>query len=287
MVFSAKISAERKARVKVLKELTSLSVSEIARKCNISRSSIYRMLKQTTNRKKTKSSGRPRKISGKDERHMARTLIQLRKAEGTVSCSRVMSESGIDLSKISVWTARRALNRLGYYHLVARKKGLLSAKDLVLRSRFAKQMARTKPDSFWTRDVCFYLDGVSFVHKYNPCSESCAPGCRVWRKKKEGLTAGCTSKGTHMGSGGRTVQFFVAISYGVGMVFCHQYEHLNGDHFKNIILNHFNDIFRLCNRPNSRIFIQDGDPSQNSAVARKALNRIGTELFSHSTTQSY
>ena len=94
------------------------------------------------------------------------------------------------LLEISVWTARRALNLLGYYYLVARKKRLLSAKDMVLRSRFAKQMARTKPYSFWTRDVCFYLDGVSFVHKYNPNSESCAPGCCVWQKKNEGLTAG-------------------------------------------------------------------------------------------------
>ena len=205
MVFSAKICAERKARVKVLKELTSLSVCEITRKCNILRSSIYRMLKQTTNRKKTKSRGRPRKISEKDERHIAQTLIQLHKAEGTVSCSRVMSESEVDLSKISVWTARPALNRLGYYYLVARKKGLLCAKDLVQRSRFAKQMARTKPESFWTRDVCFYLNGVSFVHKYNPYSESCAPSCRVWQKKNEGMTAGCTSKGTHVGSGGKTV----------------------------------------------------------------------------------
>ena len=41
-------------------------------------------------------------VSEKDERHIARTLIQLRKAKGTVSCSRVMSESGNDLSKISV-----------------------------------------------------------------------------------------------------------------------------------------------------------------------------------------
>ena len=190
-----------------------------------------------------------------------------------------MSESGIDLSKISVWTARRVLNRLGYRYLLARKKGLLSSKDLIQRHQFAKQMAREKPDSFWTDDVCFYLDGVSFVHKYNQYSESCAPGCHVWRKKNEGLTPGCTAKGTHVGSGGRTVKFFVAISYGVGVVFCHQYEHLNGENFKNIILNHFNDIFRQANRSQSRIFIQDGDPSQNSAVAKKALNKIGAKLF--------
>ena len=48
---------------------------------------------------------------------------------------------------------------------------------------------------------------------------------------------------------------------------------------KNIILNHFNDIFRQANRSQSRIFIQDGDPSQNSAVAKKTLNKIGAKLF--------
>ena len=70
MVFSAKISAEKRARVKVLSEV-SLLVSEIVRKCNISRSSIYRMLRLTKSRKITKSSGRPWKISEKDERHIA------------------------------------------------------------------------------------------------------------------------------------------------------------------------------------------------------------------------
>ena len=167
MVFKAEISAEKKAKVKVMNELTSLSVSEIARKCNVSRSSTYRVLKRKENKTKVKSGGRPRKISEKDERHIARTLLQLRRTDGTVSCSRVMSESGIDLSKISVWTARRVLNRLGYRYLLAQKKGLLSSKDLI-----------------------------------------------------------------HVGSGGRTVKFFVAISYGVGVVFCHQYEHLNGENFK-------------------------------------------------------
>ena len=185
MVFNAEISAEKKAKVKVWNELTLLSLSEIARKCNISRSSVYRIIKQTDNKEKIKSNGRPRKMSEKDERHIARTLVQLRRTEGTISCSRLMAESGIDLSKISVWTARRTLNQLGYHFLVARKKGLLRPNDFVVRSRFAKQMARTKPDSFWTDDVCFYLDGVRFVHKYNPYSESCAPGCCVWRKKNE------------------------------------------------------------------------------------------------------
>ena len=107
------MSAEKKAKVKVWNELTLLPVSEIARKCNISRSSVYRIIKQTDNKEKNKSNGRPRKMSEKDERHIARTLAQLRRTEGTISCSRVMAESGIDLSKSCVWTAWRILNRLG------------------------------------------------------------------------------------------------------------------------------------------------------------------------------
>ena len=102
--------------------MTLLPVSEIARKCNISRSSVYRIIKQTFNKGKNKSNGRPRIMSEKDERHIARTLVQLRRTEGTISCSRVAS--------------------------------------------------------------------------------------------------GCTSNGTHVCPGGRTVKFSVAISYGVGVVFC-------------------------------------------------------------------
>lgn len=281
MVFSTPISAEKRAVVKLLKG-TSTSVADIARTCSISRASAYRIIsarKDNDYAKCKKQTGRPRKLSSTDERHIQRTLVKLRKSEGSIPCSKIMAESGIDLSKISIWTTRRALNRLGYHFLVARKKGLLSQKDLVKRLHFAKRVKQTKPDSFWTETVCFYLDGVSFVHKYNPYSKSCAPACRIWRKANEGLSPGCTSKGSHVGSGGRTVKFFVAISYREGVVFCHRYEHLNGVEFKNIIMQHFQEIFRRSNKPYSRTFIQDGDPSQNSSVAKKALRTIGADLF--------
>lgn len=280
MVFYVETSPEVKAEVKLLNEYTLLSASEIAKKCNISRASVYRIVTGTKRFKRKKSTGRRRKLSKKDERQIKRTLLKLRHTDGTVSCSRILAESGIDSSRISIWTGRRTLNRLGYRFLVSRKKGLLTSKDLVKRLKFAKAMKKTKPKAFWTDDVCFYLDGVSFVHKYNPYSDSIAPVSRIWRKPSEGLAPGCTSKGSHVGSGGRTVKFFVAISYGEGVIFCHQYEHLNGEYFKNIILEHFDGIFRLSNRSHSRIFIQDGDPSQNSAAARSAFKAIGAKLFS-------
>ena len=82
------------------------------------------------------------------------------------------------------------------------------------------------------------------------------------------------------GLGRKNREIFVAISYGEAVIFCHQYEHLNGECFKNTILEHFDGIFRLSNRSHSRIFIQDGDPSQNSGAARSAFQAIGAKLFS-------
>ena len=68
-------------------------------------------------------------------------------------------------------------------------------------------------------DVCFYLDGSSFVHKTNPADQARVSQSRVWRKMSEGLKRGCTSKGKKAGNGGKVAHFFVAISYKKEFVF--------------------------------------------------------------------
>ena len=82
-------------------------------------------------------------------------------------------------------------------------------------------------------DICFYLDGVSIYHKYNPLDDARAPKGKIWRKRKEGLSV--TAKGTHVGTGGRVVKMIVAISYGKGVIYCEQYEKLWGAVCKKII----------------------------------------------------
>lgn len=76
-------------------------------------------------------------------------------------------------------------------------------------------------------NICFYLEGVSFYHKYNPLDDARVPKGKIWRKRKEGLSV--TAKGTHVGSGGRVVKMIVAISYGKGVIYCEQYEKLDDD----------------------------------------------------------
>ena len=79
MVFTGKISAEQRARVWFLKENTGLSLREIARKCEISKSSVAQICNRTSNQrsqvdKVSCKSGRPRKISERDGRLRGRDV---------------------------------------------------------------------------------------------------------------------------------------------------------------------------------------------------------------------
>ena len=81
-----------------------------------------------------------------------------------------------------------------------------------------------------------------------------------------------------MGCGGRVIKYMVAISYEKGVVLCEEYQHLDGEFFKKFILKHFATVFCKCGK-RGRMFLQDGDPSQNSAKAREALDSVRAEIF--------
>ena len=47
-----------------------------------------------------------------------------------------------------------------------------------------------------------------------------------------------------------------------------------GAYFANFIDTNFPRMFEEAAKGGERIFIQDGDPSQNSAVAKRAMSRV-------------
>ena len=94
------------------------------------------------------------------------------------------------------------------------KKGLMGQADKEKRAAFAQTMRENYPPNVWTHSTAFYLDGVSFVYKTNPMDQARAPKGRVWRRKSEGLTRGCLTKGKKLGTGGKVAKFIVAISLG-------------------------------------------------------------------------
>ena len=62
-------------------------------------------------------------------------------------------------------------------------------------------------------DICFYLDGNSFIYKSNPNYQARAPEAKEWRKTGKDLKGECVAKGRKAGSGGKVAQFMVATSY--------------------------------------------------------------------------
>ena len=89
-----------------------------------------------------------------------------------------------------------------------------------------------------------------------------------------------TSKGKNTGTGGKMVHFIVAIAYNRGVVLCEQYQdRLTGDYFANFIKKHFDEAFAISAYPEGKLFLQDGDPRQNSTPAQKAMSDIGARLF--------
>ena len=80
--------------------------------------------------------------------------------------------------------------------------------------------------SFWTDELSFYLDAVSFVHKFNPKSGAASNQSRVWRRREEGLQL--TAKGSKELAGGRRLHVIVAIAFGKGVILKVPYEKMTG-----------------------------------------------------------
>ena len=251
MVYTRRISAEQRAKVCFLKENTKLSLREIARKCEISKTSVGRICNesskgQSQGKNSSKKLGRPRKISDRDGRALIRTLERLRGRGANITVKNVVKESGVSMEVAHRRTFSRFLNEKGYRYFVARRKGILYEKDRNIRLKYARKMKRelaTNSD-FFKDDIAFYLDGVSFVYKQNPLQAACGTKSRVWRKKGEGLKF--TAKGSKDLAGGRRLHLIVAIAYSKGVVLKEAYEKMDGRFlhslFGNILTSRLHDV---------------------------------------------
>ncbi len=228
--------------------------------------------------RKGKKRGRKNLIDARDERGLLRELRNNREKGIAFTSKRLQVDCG--LTHASNRTVRRTLNKNGYKYLQARRKGLMSRKDHKKRLTFARKMIKDYQETFWKTDLSFYLDGTSWVFKTNPSDQASTPRAQVWRKASEGLKFGCTSKGKKAGYGGKTIHFLVCISYSKGVISCEQYEKLTGDFFAAFVQKEFPNIFAKSNNPHGNLFLQDGDPRQNSKVALNAMDKIGVHCFS-------
>ena len=279
-----KMPLEVSVRLRYLHQDQRIKVSEpVKRYAKYSKFDIYIHAKLPDEARKidcrTFNKGRPKLLTIRDERKKIRTLLLLRETLCSFSIKKLKVESGVDVN-ISDNTVRRVLNRYGYKYLQSRKKGLLSEKDARNRLLFARKVKRLYAKDIWINDIGFYFDGLSWTHKTNPYDQARSTTTMAWRRKSEGLCLKCTTKGKKEGSGGKMVKVFVAIAHSHGVVMCEQYkEKLTGEFFAKFIKEHFQNTFGKDNSPTGKLFLQDGDPCQNSHKVKSAMLDIGAQLF--------
>ena len=128
---------------------------------------------------------------------------------------------------------------------------------------------------FWTHEVGFYLDAVSFVHKYNPQSGANINRSRVWQQNSQGLKL--TTKGPKDLVGGRRLHVLDAIAYKKGVILAVPYENMNGTFFAQFIRTHFNIAFGGAGLKQNgrRLFVMDNVPSQR----RRAVEDVEAEFL--------
>lgn len=222
------------------------------------------------------NSGRPRKLKERDERNIVRTLKRLRCERASFSAKKIQEET--KLEHVSTKSVCRVLRKHDYRWKQSRKKGLLTSNDKKKRLKFARETVKFEKN-FWQQDISFYFDGVGFAHKTHPYNEARAVANMCWRKHGEGLEM--TTKGKKEGSNGKMANFFVAIAYGKGVVLAKQYPWVvTGEKFAEFVKNVFPELFKTCGvEAKGAMFLQDGDPRQNSAAARHAWEKLGCKMF--------
>ena len=275
-----KIGLKASMYIRVLHQEQGISGPELVKRFpQFSERSIYRHAASTTldvEDKRKNNKGRPRKLNEREERKIVRTLKRLRKERASFSSKHIQHESKI--SHVSIKTLTRVLRKNGYRYLQSRKKGLLSEQDRKKRIKAAREAKNYNKD-FWRQSIRFYFDGVGFAHKRHPLGEARAASSMAWRKPGEGLQI--TTKGKKEGSGGNMANFYVAIAYGKGVVLCkHIPWRVTGERFATFIKNVFPGVFKKCEvNPRGSLWLQDGDPRQNSKQAKEAWEKLGCEMF--------
>ena len=276
-----KMDLKTSLKLRILHHECGVSCYQLAKRYgrHYSERTIYRHAKRAVDEKdvfdrRKENKGRPKKLTMRMERIIIRTLLRLRREQVGFSSQKIRETAGLPLH-ISSRDIKRCLGKYGYNYVQSRKKGLLSSKDKILRTKFARQ--HFEPD-YWTNDIGFYLDGVGFAFKPNPAGEARAVSSMTWRKPNEGVAI--TTKGRKEGSGGKMANFFVAISHGNGVVMCHHHDwKITGDNFARFVIDEqFPAAFERSGSVHPHRFLQDGCPKQNSKAAENAWRRKGYEI---------
>lgn len=234
------------------------SYAEIAKVINRSRYTIRNIIKRfqggnsLRNRHRT---GRPRKITEREERKIVRTVKKKPKITASEISAMLRADDNLNVHSETV---RRALKRAGLSSRIARKKPLISKKNKKLRKEFAIEYIR-KTEDFW--DTVMFSDESKFNIFH------CDGRVRVWRKPKCELDADKVQATVKHGGGGAMIWGCMASS-GVGeLVFIDGI--MDKMIYLDILKNNLKTSAQRLNLGANWRFQQDNDPKHTAHVVKQ------------------
>ena len=154
--------------------------------------------------------GRPRKLSAHQERLLLRQIASLREEDWNLTVKRLMGRVGLKMRELFLWHCA-TVPSFKWLSLPEQQKERCVTKHRLQKTYkiCESNKERLQKECLDGKKIAFYLDGVSFIHKYKPYDQARAPKGKIWRKTQEGVARGCTAKGAHCGSGGHLAKCFV------------------------------------------------------------------------------
>jgi len=259
-----------RAQVVALKEISGLSLNEIAKKLNKSRHAVqnaYKKHLESNTLVDKPRSGRPRESTKRQDRMLKRLVLKNRRSSSKNLATQWYNAAGPSKSPKTV---RRRLNEQGLRGRIAIKKPFISKINQQKRLKFALEFLHfTKTDwqmVLWSDESKFNLVGNDSRRTF------------VWRSKNEAYKPECL-QGTVKHGGGSIMVWGCMSSFGRGHL--HQVEGImNGAIYTDILRNHLlPSATALFPAALPWIFQHDNDPKHTSKVARNFLAANVTQVL--------
>ena len=123
------------------------------------------------------------------------------------------------------------------------------------------------------------MDGASFTHKdSSPFGQARAPSALACKRPGQGSDFGFTGKWSQESTVEAVAHFMAAIGYGKGVTVAEQYhDRINAEKCSSFVLELFASMFKKSANPRGKLFLQDGNPSQNIVKDRSAWDEVGAQ----------
>jgi transposase len=260
---SHRLTPEERGRAIGMKE-AGMAIKSIARTLKCSPNAIRKLLKKYDSKgtiKDLPKDGRPRKTSPREDRTMKFESLQNRKASAKALA--LKRAPNFVKNRISKNTVKRRLVEAGLNGRVARKKPLLSKKNIKARYQWAKDHLD------WTED-----DWKNVIFSDESPFQLFQSGGRIFVRRRPGEEFLPECMNPTVKHGGGSIQVWGAFSYnGVGPIYRVQ-GIMTGEKYRQILKTHMAPFLKKITDETGKkqIFQHDNDPKHSSKVVKAYLS---------------